>query len=65
MVVVLVGTVAAVREGLQSPARVLAMSGLVFGVTVMLVRYSLRLKSRVVEARLRRSVEAVAAEAAA
>ena len=65
MLVVVAATIVALREEAESPTRVLAMSGLVFGFTVVLVRYSLRSKSRACEARLRQSIAAVAAEAAA
>lgn len=65
MLTVVAATVAVLGQGSEPPARVLATSGLLCSVTVVLVRYSLRLKSRVVEGRLRQGLEAVAAEAAA
>ena len=65
MLVVVAATVAALGQGTRPPTRVLAIAALMLGCTVVMTRYSLRSRSRVVEARLRQSIEAVRAEAAA
>lgn len=65
MLAVVVATVAALRQGTEPSGRVLGMAGLMVGAAALLLRYSLWSTSRVVEARLRESVEAVRGEAAA
>ena len=55
----------ALREGTEAPAKVLGISALMLGVAVTMVRYSLWSASRDVEARLRQSLDASGAVAAA
>ena len=65
MLAVVVAAVAGLRQGTDAPARVLGIAALMFGVAVVLVRYSLWSTSRVVEARLRQSIERPGASVAA
>lgn len=65
MLAVVVAAVAGLRQGTEAPARVLGIAALLFGAAVVLVRYSLWSTSRVVEARLRQSIETSGASVAA
>jgi hypothetical protein len=58
-------SVVALGQGLEAPEKVLEISALMLGASVLMVRYSLWSTSRVVEARLRQSLEASGSSAAA
>lgn len=65
MVAVVAAMLAALRQGTEAPARVLGIGGLMLGVAATMVRYSLWSASRDVDARLRQSLDASEAGAAA
>ena len=65
LLAVVAATVAALGQGQEAPANVLGIGALMFGAAVVMVRYSLWSTSRLVEARLRQSLEASGASAAA
>ena len=56
MLVVVLATVVALREEREAPAKVLAISALMFSGAVLMAWYSLRSASRLVEIRLRQSL---------
>ena len=65
MLAVVAATMGALRFGEETPARVLGIGALVFGATFVMVRYRLSSMSRLVEARLRQSLEEPAESVAA
>jgi hypothetical protein len=65
MLAVVVAAVAGLRQGTEAPARVLGIAALMFSAAVVMLRYSLWSTSRVVEARLRQSIETSGASVAA
>jgi hypothetical protein len=65
MLTIVFATVMALGQGTQPPAKVLGIALVTFGGTVLMVRYGLRSTSRLVEARLRQSLEASGPRAAA
>jgi hypothetical protein len=60
-----VATVVALGQGVEAPEKVLGIAALMLGAAVLMVRYSLWSTSRVVEARLRQSLEESGASVAA
>lgn len=65
MLAVVAATVAALGQGQEPPAKVLGIAALMFGAAVLMVRFSLWSTSRLVETRLRQSLEAPGASVAA
>jgi hypothetical protein len=65
MLAVAVATVVALGQGVEAPEKVLGIAALMLGAAVLMVRYSLWSTSRVVEARLRQSLEELDASVAA
>ena len=65
MLVVVVATLAALREESEPAAKVLSMAAIMLGGALLMVRYSLRSTSRFVEVRLRQCLEAAGSRAAA
>jgi hypothetical protein len=65
MLAVLFAATMALREGNESPARILSIASLMLGAALVIVRYSVRSTSQLVEARLRRCLEAFGPRAAA
>jgi len=65
MIAVVAATVASLRQATESPSRVLGIAALMVGAAVVMVRYSLWSTSRVVQTRLRQSIDVAGAEAAA
>ena len=65
MLAVVAAAVAALAQGQEPAKRVLAIATLMFGAAVVMVRYSLWSTSRVVETRLRQSIEGASVDVAA
>lgn len=65
MVAVVFAMLVALRQGTEAPAKVLGIGGLMLGTALTMVRYSLWSASRDVDARLRQSLNASVADAAA
>ena len=65
MLAVVAATVAALGQGEEAPAKVLGIAALMFGAAVVMCRYSLWSTSRLVETRLRQSLEESGASVAA
>jgi hypothetical protein len=65
MLAVAVATVVALGQGLEAPEKVVGISVLMFGAAVLMMRYTLWSTSRLVEARLRQSLEAPGSSVAA
>jgi hypothetical protein len=65
MLAVVFAAMMALREGNQSPAKVLSIASLMLGATLLMVRYSVRSTSQLVTARLRQCLEAAGPRAAA
>jgi hypothetical protein len=62
---VAVASVVALDQGLEAPEKVLGISALMLGAAVLMVRYRLWSTSKIVEARLRQSLEASGSSVAA
>ena len=65
MLAVVVAAVGALRQGEEPATKVLTIALVMLGAALLMVRYSLRSTSRLVEARLRQSLEAPGPRAAA
>ena len=65
MLAVVFAALAALGQGVESSAKVLSIASMMLGGALLMVRYSVRSTSRVVEARLRQCLEASRSSAAA